>query len=188
MSNETTPIGLTPIEWAKPEEARPLENIQAAVQTSQASCGYGEPCLTPAEEAIVSDSMRRYRLSREQALLSLDRRRVYGDPEVNHRGIAQSIAGILQPWAGQIAKMEPLPIHVIALIMAATKLNRQRMIYHKDNFDDMRVYQGFAQAWQEEYFSNPLNPEPQVLGPCPGPDYEIQVSWVHVSDLDEVKR
>lgn len=76
---------------------------------------------------------------------------MYGDPEENHHGIAMMWACLLQPWADKISRMEPLPTHVVALMMAALKLNRMRRVYKKDNYDDLKVYLGFAEEWQESH-------------------------------------
>jgi hypothetical protein len=78
-----------------------------------------------------------------------ERQKVYGDPLENHRGIAQAWAGILQPWHEEIRRGEPVPPHVVALLMAAMKMNRMRRVYHADNFTDLRAYLDFAQQWQE---------------------------------------
>ncbi len=78
------------------------------------------------------------------------RQRIYGDPRENHRGIAQAWAGLLQPHARAIGRGEPLPEHVVALLMAAMKLNRMRRVFHQDNYDDLANYLAFARAWQCE--------------------------------------
>jgi hypothetical protein len=80
--------------------------------------------------------------------LKADRQEVYGDPIENHKGIAQMWACLLQPHAERIARMEPLPEHVIALMMVGLKLNRMRRRFKQDNYDDLRVYLGFAEGWQ----------------------------------------
>jgi hypothetical protein len=76
---------------------------------------------------------------------------IYGDPRENHRGIAQGWAGLLQPWSEQIKRGDPLPEHVVALMMASLKLNRMRRVFHEDNYDDVSVYLAFAEQWQREY-------------------------------------
>ena len=129
--------------------------------------------MSAADEALVQDTMKRYGLSEAEARLSVDRRKVYGDPKVNHDGIAMAWAGVLQPWARQIAMMQPVPAHVVALCMVGVKTNRQRMVFHKDNRDDANVYQAFASVWQSEY----RGPAPEVIGPCPGDDYELVIEW-----------
>lgn len=83
--------------------------------------------------------------------LKAERQEVYGDPIENHKGIAQMWACLLQPHAERIARMEPLPEHVIALMMVGLKLNRMRRRYKQDNYDDLRVYLGFAEGWQENH-------------------------------------
>lgn len=79
-----------------------------------------------------------------------DRQAIYGDPRENHEGIAAAWAGLLQPWWVEIAEGTPVPPHVVALLMAALKMNRMRRVYHADNFDDIRVYLEFAEKWQKE--------------------------------------
>lgn len=83
--------------------------------------------------------------------LRKSRQSVYGDPQLNHRGIAMQWAPMLQPWAEDIAQMKPLPEHVIALLMTLLKVNRMRITFKQDNFDDARVYMQFAEEWQEAW-------------------------------------
>ena len=83
--------------------------------------------------------------------LMADRQTVYGDPEENHRGIAQMWVCLLQPWADKISRMEPLPWHVVALMMVALKLNRMRRVYKDDNYADLRVHLGIAEKGQKQY-------------------------------------
>ncbi len=83
--------------------------------------------------------------------LKEDRQNVYGDPLENHKGIAQMWACLLQPHADKVARMEPLPPWVIGLMMSALKLNRMRRVYKQDNYDDLKVYLGFAEKWQREH-------------------------------------
>ncbi len=45
----------------------------------------------------------------------------------------------------------PVPVHVVALLMVALKLNRMRLRHKKDNYDDLAVYLQFAEEWQEEW-------------------------------------
>lgn len=82
--------------------------------------------------------------------LKASRQEVYGDPRENHRGIAQMWACLLQPHAEAVARMEPLPEHVVGLMMVALKLNRMRRRFKQDNYDDLRVYLQFAEQWQKE--------------------------------------
>ncbi len=83
--------------------------------------------------------------------LKADRQKVYGPALQNHAGIAQMWACLLQPHAERIARMEPLPPHVVALMMVALKLNRMRIEFHKDNYDDLTNYLSFAEEWQREH-------------------------------------
>ena len=87
-----------------------------------------------------------------------ERQVVYGPPEENHRGIAQMWACLLQPWADRIANMEPLPPHVVALMMVALKLNRSRRKFKADNYDDLIVYLKFAREWQERHDEESVTP------------------------------
>lgn len=128
------------------------------------------------DKAEATKMMKRYGMSPEEAAISVDRQKVYGDPWINHFGIAQGIAGILQPWALRIARMEPLPPHVIANIMSALKLNRQRMRFHADNYDDLAVYQRFARAWQAEWEAAGEE-RPVVIPPRPHPKARLVLRW-----------
>ena len=86
----------------------------------------------------------------EVAQVKHDRQKVYGDPRENHDGIAQSWAGLLQPWHEEIRLGRPLPAHVVALLMVQLKANRMRRVYHADNYTDLRAYLDFAEAWQKD--------------------------------------
>ena len=133
---------------------------------------------TPEElDAIAKDAeieliIDTYGISREQAEIAHERQKVYGDPKVNHDGIAQAWAGLLQPYAIRIGEMRPLPAHAVALMMAALKMNRMRMVFHEDNYDELSVYMSFAQAWQRE---EPL--DTTVIGPKPSPTARLVLRW-----------
>lgn len=77
-----------------------------------------------------------------------DRGAIYGPPKLNHEGIAQMWASLLQPHWEAVRDQRPLPPHVVALLMAALKLNRMRLAYHEDNYDDIANYLLFAKEWQ----------------------------------------
>lgn len=94
---------------------------------------------------------KRYGITIEQAEIAFERQKVYGDPKVNHDGIAAAWSGLLEPHAESIARGEPIPAHVVALMMATLKLNRMRNIFHEDNYEDAAVYLSFARAWQREH-------------------------------------
>jgi len=80
-----------------------------------------------------------------------ERGKVYGPPKENHEGIAMMWASLLQPHADNINNQIPLPGHVVALMMCALKLNRMRICYHKDNYDDLCNYADIAEAMQREH-------------------------------------
>ena len=82
--------------------------------------------------------------------ITTQRQLVYGPPDENHRGIAMHWAPLLHPHAARIGRMEPLPIYTVAHMLAAVKLNRMRLIYHEDNYADIRNYLAFAQDWQQK--------------------------------------
>lgn len=129
--------------------------------------------INPTSDYTVQRIMDEFGISQEQAEIAYERQKVYGDPKVNHDGIAQAWAGILQPWALHIAEMKPIPPHVVALLMAALKMNRMRMVYHKDNYDDLKVYMSFAHAWQKS-----CTDETVVIGPRPSPNHKLKLVWV----------
>lgn len=106
----------------------------------------------------IDDIMREFGLSRTEATISFERRKVYGDPFDNHRGIAMAWAGLLQPHWESIRYLKPLEPHVVALLMAGLKLNRMRNVFHQDNYDDCRVYLGFAQGWQRRWSQTIVGP------------------------------
>jgi hypothetical protein len=88
-------------------------------------------------------------LTPEQEAIKTDRRKIYGEPLENHQGIAQMWAPLLQPHAEAIAAGRPIPAWAVALLMAALKLDRMRLIYHEDNYADIAVYLSFAKEWQK---------------------------------------
>jgi hypothetical protein len=153
------------------------------------SCVTDKPAefsATPGDAESARVFMTRYGMSPEEARISVDRQKVYGDPWINHLGIAQGIAGILQPWAARIARMDPLPPHVVANIFSALKLNRQRMRFHADNFDDLSVYQRFVRAWQREW-EQAGEEAPIVIPPKPHPKARLVIKWEidSVADLKD---
>lgn len=99
----------------------------------------------------IKKNMDRYGVTEHEAQIMVERGRVYGEPRENHEHIANSITGLLQPWAHRIADGRPLPPHVVALILCALKMSRMRRVFHGDNYDDLAVYQKFARAWQREW-------------------------------------
>jgi hypothetical protein len=78
------------------------------------------------------------------------RQAVYGDPLQNHQGIAAAWSGLLQPHWEAIRDGRPIPSWTVAHMMAALKLNRMRITYHPDNYDDITVYLQFAKDWQSQ--------------------------------------
>ncbi|MFG0246077.1 MAG: DUF6378 domain-containing protein [Phycisphaerales bacterium JB052] len=91
-----------------------------------------------------------YNLDNHHTQLLRSRSTIYGDPRENHRAIAMAWATLLHPHAKKIANLEPIPEHTVALMMAMFKLCRSRRVFHADNYDDARVYLGFAEQWQGE--------------------------------------
>lgn len=102
-------------------------------------------------------------MKQELEAIKAERQKVYGDPAKNHDLIAAAWAGLLQPWWRRIAAGVPVPRHVVALLMAAVKINRMRLAFSKDNYDDLAVYAGdFAKEWQAQYDAEtrPTDPYP----------------------------
>ena len=93
--------------------------------------------------ASVSTSDKRERLKDERGV-------VYGDARQNHRGIAGMWAPLLAPHAAEIDALQPIPEWTVALMMAALKVARCRLVFHEDNYDDAANYLDFAQAWQRD--------------------------------------
>lgn len=88
---------------------------------------------------------------RELDKIKAQRQRVYGDPRKNHRGISMMWACMLEPhWKG-IKRMEPLPEHVVAAMMALLKLNRTRLRFHRDNYLDLFNYAKMAHDFQRRH-------------------------------------
>jgi hypothetical protein len=86
----------------------------------------------------------------EVAAVKHERQKIYGPPRENHEGIAAAWTALLQPWHIEIRDGKPLPPHVVALCMAAMKMNRMRRVYHADNFTDIAAYLSFVQEWQQD--------------------------------------
>lgn len=128
-----------------------LKDLDRAEQECLKDATYSPEIMKGYRESELQKIQKEYGLSREEAEISFERRKVYGDPRDNHRGISMAWAGLLQPHWQAIRDMVPIPEHTVALLMASLKMNRMRMVYHKDNFDDLRVYVGFAQAWQQTW-------------------------------------
>lgn len=122
----------------------------------------------------VAEMMRRYGVDAENARIMVERRLIYGDPKINHEGIASAWAPLLQPWAIRIAKNEPLPAYVVALLFAAFKVTRARMRFHEDNFDDAENYLAFARAWQRE---DGKDPDVELIGPPPSETARLVLRW-----------
>lgn len=146
------------------------QNVNAP--TTSPTQGHGP---NPDRAAVLA---MRYNLSPSQADLSADRERIYGDAYFNHQGIAQTWAGLLQPWFMHIATLKPLPPHVVALLMCGLKLNRKRNVFHEDNYSDDAVYASFARTWQREYelATDSADKCLQMMSP-PHPDARLVVEW-----------
>ena len=115
---------------------------------------------------IVRDTLQRWKNGYDEALehvaeinnavsksqkldnLKTERGKIYGDARENHRGIAQMWAPLLAPHAEAIADLQPIPEWTVALLMAALKVARCRLVFHEDNYDDAANYLDFAHAWQ----------------------------------------
>lgn len=82
------------------------------------------------------------------AAIRAERGKVYGEPRANHQGIAMMWAPMLEPHWQAIKDQKPLPEHVVALLMALLKIDRMRLTFHADNYDDCANYLGFARQWQ----------------------------------------
>jgi hypothetical protein len=121
----------------------------------------------------------RFGVDEELADLMVERQKVYGDPEVNHSGIAQVWASLLQPWALRIALMQPIPTFVVASLLSGLKLNRRRFRFHQDNYDDAASYDAFSNAWQKEFQSNGGDGYTAglVLTTRPSPDAVLELCW-----------
>lgn len=111
----------------------------------------------PSGQAVVNDVIGRIGPRDPLDAIKNERRKVYGEPKSNHEGIAMMWAPILQPWWDRIRDMKPVPPHVVALLMATLKIDRARLVYHKDNYDDCKNYLDFAQEWQ----ADPATPLPE---------------------------
>jgi len=101
-------------------------------------------------ETKKQELMARYELTESEAAIAEERQKVYGDPKINHDGIAQAWTALLEPHAKGLSEGKPLPAWTVALMMASLKLLRMRNVYHEDNYDDISVYLRFAKAWQQE--------------------------------------
>lgn len=80
--------------------------------------------------------------------LVAERGKVYGDPKLSHINIGLSWTGLLQQHYG-IVLDHPLPPALVALMMTTFKAQRAARVFHQDNYDDLRVYAGFAETFQQ---------------------------------------
>ena len=111
---------------------------------------YGKPPRHHVAETVVNDKQS-FPTGAVRDTIQTERQSVYGDPLKNHHGIAMQWATLLAPWWERIKNYEPIPPHVVALMMSALKLNRMRLGYKEDNYDDLAIYADrFAKAWQAD--------------------------------------
>ena len=138
---------LSPREFCSVNDERSL--FQCVVDTLQRwKNGHDEAVEHTADiNAAVSKTDKREHLK-------VERGRVYGDARQNHHGIAQMWAPLLAPHATDIDALEPIPEWTVALMMAALKVARCRLVFHEDNYDDAANYLDFANAWQREDAEN----------------------------------
>jgi len=130
------PTELPKLSPAPEKPASPSHTVETVAKASQAfNALFDEPQTTAAHRQAITE----------------ERGKVYGPPKQNHEGIAMMWASLLQPHAGRIGAQTPLPGHVVALMMCALKLNRMRICYHKDNYDDLHNYADIAEAMQAEH-------------------------------------
>lgn len=91
-------------------------------------------------------------MTTDLAALSKSRQSVYGDWQPNMKGTSQQIDGLLTQYRSVrrgSGEMFSLPDWWTPLSMVAVKLNRIASgVYHKDNFDDLRVYLQFVEEMQ----------------------------------------
>lgn len=125
---------------------------------------------------MIGVMMARFGVTEAQAEIMAKRQEVYGEPKANHKNIAQIWAGLLQPWAHRIARGDPLPPHVVALLLVGLKYSRMRYVFHDDNFMDAHNYEMFAKAFHREWEAE-QGESPIVLPPCPGDDHELVIEW-----------
>ena len=84
------------------------------------------------------------------AEIMAERHEEYGDAKETQRFIAMAWASKLQPHAEAVAKGEPVPEWVVALMFNDAKSVRMRLKFKQDNFDDAHNYLKFAEQWQKE--------------------------------------
>ncbi len=82
------------------------------------------------------------------------RQGVYGDWDINMDATSRQMDGLLRNYVGICMKgkrLLPLPNWWCPLMMVTVKLNRIASgNYHKDNFDDLRVYLSFVERMQRQ--------------------------------------
>lgn len=82
-----------------------------------------------------------------EAAVIEERGKVYGDPQASHANIGLAWTGLLQQHYG-IQFDHALPAWLVAQMMVMLKVNRAARVFKDDNFLDLKVYAGFAEAWQ----------------------------------------
>lgn len=76
-----------------------------------------------------------------------ERGKVYGDPYESHRNIGLTWTALIQQAYG-IELPHPMPASLVALMMAAFKVQRSARVFKEDNYIDLSAYAGFAQSFQ----------------------------------------
>ena len=87
-------------------------------------------------------------MSNLDAAIMAERSRIYGDAQLCHDSIGKAWAGLLQQHFGR--EVEPLPPHLVALMMAALKGVLAVRVYHADNYVDLRNYAAIAEEAQQK--------------------------------------
>ena len=77
-----------------------------------------------------------------------ERGKVDGDPESSHANIGLAWTALLQRFYN-IKLTEPIPAHLVAMMMVQLKLQRGCVTFHDDSFLDANAFLRFAEQFQK---------------------------------------
>jgi hypothetical protein len=78
-----------------------------------------------------------------------ERAKVYGDATLSHENIGLAWTALIQQHY-QIKLDHPLPSWIVELMMVNFKVQRSSLVYHADNFVDIKAYLQFAEKDQQQ--------------------------------------
>jgi len=93
------------------------------------------------------------KLNEEERKIFEQRQKRYGNFVDAHENLGLIWTGLIQNYF-QIKLPEPIPSHLVLLMMAASKLNRavaEKDLIDSDNYDDAKIYAEMAKKAKETH-------------------------------------